>query len=81
MPYICTVTGEVSAHGLKDAEVTVESSPKSLVQHVVVSAPSDATHHKERWVWKEENELTEEQRKRYYEAKLKAEQEEATKPQ
>ncbi len=70
MPYICPKTGEIALKGLENPEVTVETSPKSLVSHTKVRGASDVTHTAEEWVWKEESDLTPEERAKY--ARLKA---------
>ena len=73
MPYICAKTGEmvIENQGLKNAEVTVETNPKNLVSYTVVHGHSEVTGGEERWVWKEEHELTEEEAKQYYALKTK----------
>jgi hypothetical protein len=68
MPYVCSVTGEISIDGLPGAEVHVETG-KNLVSEVVVTAPSEVTHKTQRWVWKEEHELTPDEHARYVQLK------------
>lgn len=65
MPFICLTTGEMAIDGLEEAEVTVETSPKTLVSHSVVKAHSNHTGKVERWVWKEERDLSPEERAKF----------------
>mgnify|MGYP003388409393 CR=1 FL=1 len=65
MPFICATTGEMKVDGLEGADVSVETSPKSLVSHSVVKAPSDKSGQVERWVWKEERDLSPEEKAQF----------------
>jgi len=59
MPFVCIKTGEMApAGGLEDPNVSVETSPRSLCSRSVVKGKSSNTGSSERWVWKEEAELT-----------------------
>lgn len=64
MPFICTNTKEM-ALALDDAEVIVETSPKTLVSHTSTKGHSAVTGNQEKWVWKEEHELSAQERQQY----------------
>lgn len=61
MPFVCTATGEMSIEGLSDAEVTVRTSPRSLASHTVVTGRAK-NGQIETWVWKDDKELSPEER-------------------
>ena len=61
MPYICIATDEMALEGLPDAVVTSETNPKTLCSITIVKARSEKSGQIERWVWKEENELDEQE--------------------
>lgn len=64
MPFVCEKTGEM-APAFEHSVVEVETSPKTLVSITIVRATSPQTGVEERWVWKEDRELNNDERVRW----------------